>query len=190
MPLNEAMEKYGINENRLRQSHFLAQVGHETGDLSFLMEYSSTSPNHPSRLPETNGPYNNPQDTYFDNYAHMLGNIDITDGQKFRGRGALHITGRCNYADYWVYRGWPIPEFKRSWWSHHNVNPAIISDPQRISFNPDDACDVGGWFWKQGNLKHKDMNLIADTDTPDVNQSTAADTLSIIMVHQTFPWVT
>jgi predicted chitinase len=183
LPLNKAMEKYGINENRLRQCHFLGQVGHETADLSFMMEYSSKTPNHPSRLPETNGPYNNSQDTYFDQYNDKLGNVDLVDGQKFRGRGALHITGRCNYADYWVYRGWLVSgdDFKASWWAHHNERPAIISDPQKISFNPDDACDVGGWFWRYGNPVHKNMNLIADADTPDVTQATAADAISKII---------
>lgn len=36
----------------------------------------------------------------FDRYSGILGNTGIDDAQKFRGRGFIQLTGRCNYAEY------------------------------------------------------------------------------------------
>lgn len=36
----------------------------------------------------------------FDLYASKLGNEGVADAQKFRGRGFIQLTGRCNYAAY------------------------------------------------------------------------------------------
>lgn len=81
--LNEAMDRYKIN-TRLRIAAFIAQVGHESGQFVWLKELGSHA--------------------YLDKYdtgalAKRLGNTpeDDDDGQKFRGRGLIQITGRTNY---------------------------------------------------------------------------------------------
>ena len=81
--LNEAMDKYQIN-TRLRVSAFIAQVGHESGQFVWLKELGSHA--------------------YLDKYdtgslAKRLGNTpeDDDDGQKYRGRGLIQITGHDNY---------------------------------------------------------------------------------------------
>ena len=74
-PLNNAMDKYSIN-TLLRESAFLAQVGHESGRLVYVQEIA------------TGKEYEGRKD---------LGNTKAGDGVKFKGRGLIQITGRTNY---------------------------------------------------------------------------------------------
>lgn len=74
----KAMERYEIN-TPLQKAHFLAQVGHESGELRFRTELSSGKA------------YENRKD---------LGNIHAGDGMCFKGRGLIQITGRANYTEY------------------------------------------------------------------------------------------
>ena len=74
-PLNNAMAKYSIN-TLLRESAFLAQVGYESGRLTYVQEIASGKE------------YEGRKD---------LGNTKVGDGVKFKGRGLIQITGRTNY---------------------------------------------------------------------------------------------
>lgn len=73
--LNAAMEEFAINTTK-RQAAFLAQIGHESGELRYTRELASGSA------------YEGRKD---------LGNINAGDGVKFKGRGLIQITGRSNY---------------------------------------------------------------------------------------------
>lgn len=74
--LNETLERYQIN-TPLRCSMFLAQIGHESGQLRYTEELASGEA------------YEGRRD---------LGNSHIGDGVKYKGRGLIQITGRRNYA--------------------------------------------------------------------------------------------
>jgi putative chitinase len=81
--LNLAMDRYQIN-TRLRIAAFIAQVGHESGQFRYVKELGG--------------------DQYLSKYdtgplAKRLGNTPEADGdgQKYRGRGLIQITGRDNY---------------------------------------------------------------------------------------------
>ena len=74
-PLNDAMDAFGIN-TPIRQAMFLAQVGHESGSLTYVREIASGEA------------YEGRSD---------LGNNQPGDGRKFKGRGLLQCTGRANY---------------------------------------------------------------------------------------------
>ncbi len=74
-----AMQEFEVNTPQ-RQAAFLAQVGHESGGLHFLVEL--WGPSEAQRRYE--GRYD-------------LGNVAPGDGFKFRGRGLLQTTGRSNY---------------------------------------------------------------------------------------------
>ncbi|MEX5340455.1 glycoside hydrolase family 19 protein [Pseudomonas sp. I2] len=81
--LNAAMGKYGI-VTRLRTAAFIAQVGHESGQLRYVRELG-------------NDKYLSKYDT--GRLAQRLGNTPEADGdgQKYRGRGLIQVTGRANY---------------------------------------------------------------------------------------------
>ena len=77
--LDAAMEEFEIN-TPARQAAFLAQIGHESGGLHWLVELLGPS---------------SAQRRYEGRYD--LGNIAPGDGFKFRGRGLIQLTGRANY---------------------------------------------------------------------------------------------
>ena len=74
-PLNITMINFKINTH-LRQSAFIAQVGHESGRLQYVRELASGKA------------YEGRKD---------LGNVEAGDGVKFKGRGLIQITGKTNY---------------------------------------------------------------------------------------------
>ncbi|MGR3963801.1 glycoside hydrolase family 19 protein [Pseudomonas sp. 910_23] len=78
--LNTAMNRYGI-VGTARVAAFIAQVGHESGQLRYVREIW--------------GPTK--QQAGYEGRAD-LGNTLKGDGSKYRGRGLIQITGRANYA--------------------------------------------------------------------------------------------
>ncbi len=81
--LSEKMADYSIN-TRLRMAHFLAQVGHESGELRYSEEIASGVA------------YEGRTD---------IGNTQPGDGPRFKGRGLIQLTGRANYTAYSEARG-------------------------------------------------------------------------------------
>jgi len=74
-PLNRAMAEFGI-DSRARQAAFIAQIGHESGQLRYVRELASGAT------------YEGRAD---------LGNVVTGDGVRYKGRGLIQVTGRANY---------------------------------------------------------------------------------------------
>lgn len=74
--LDKACYKFQIN-TPLRLAHFLAQIGHESGQLRYVKELASGKA-YEGRLD--------------------LGNSSPGDGVRYKGRGLIQITGKHNYA--------------------------------------------------------------------------------------------
>lgn len=121
------LEKSGIN-TPLRLSHFFAQIHHESGGFKFLKELGN--------------------DKYLDKYdtgslAVRLGNTpeDDDDGQKYRGRGYIQITGLSNYKEI-----------------SKDLKIDFVNNPELLEQEVN-ALLSAIWFWNKRKL-----NIYADRD--------------------------
>lgn len=121
-PLNAAMGEFDI-DTPARIAAFLAQVGHETKQLLFQRELASGAAYDTGRL------------------AIQLGNTPEADGdgQRYKGRGLIQITGRRNYQ---------LCGFA--------LHLDLIAQPELLE-QPEYACRSAAWFWHNANL-----NALAD----------------------------
>jgi len=118
----DLIHRFEINTD-LRQQHFIAQCAHESDHFQVTREYASGKA------------YEGRKD---------LGNTHKGDGERFRGRGLIQLTGRYNYTTCSKVLG----------------DPDILAQPETVERFPL-AATVSGWFWKANNL-----NAVADRDDP------------------------
>lgn len=113
IPINKCCRKYFITG--LRAGNFFGQAGVESGQLSTMQERFNNPPGEFAffRNYEKAKNYAGPAG----NSSGWLGNILWNDGGNFRGRGLKQMTGRSNYASYWLYRGWILRStYTDNWW--------------------------------------------------------------------------
>ena len=108
--MKKAMELYKLTP--VRAAHFFAQTAHETGGFKAFSENLNYSAQglqgifgkyFPGNLEESYA--RNPEKIANRVYASRMGNGNEAsgDGWKFRGRGALQLTGKDNYAAFAKY---------------------------------------------------------------------------------------
>jgi len=161
--LNLLFRKYSLDTPK-RMAHFFGQSAQETYFFMLVRESAvrvSTAirDNHISVRPETDGflqitPENRAQLRYFAEPGQTgyyegrrtLGNTDPGDGIKFRGRGMKQLTGRYNYSEYWLFRGWLNPRsYDRNWFNSGAPGP-IIDNPQVAADIPYNAVDTACFY--------------------------------------------
>lgn len=111
--------RFDLNTN-VRQQHFLAQVAHESDHFQTTREYASGKA------------YEGRKD---------LGNTHKGDGERFRGRGLIQLTGRYNYDK-----------------ASKALGEPYVDDPPLVEKFPA-AAIVSGWWWKANGC-----NELADKD--------------------------
>src|SRR5688572_27900908 len=102
----DLLEAAGLLAHPLRLAHFLAQVCHETGGLTVLVESLNYRAARlmdvwPKRFPTlalARRYAGRPRELANKVYGGRMGNVDPDDGWKYIGRGLLQITGRDHYA--------------------------------------------------------------------------------------------
>lgn len=156
--LNPAMAQFEIDSNE-RIAAFLAQIGHESGQLTRLSENLNYSAKRlvqvwPGRFPtlEKALPYErNPQKLASYVYAKRLGNGDEAseDGWNFRGRGLIQLTGRGNYRA-----------------AAAGINLPLEDQPELLE-QPTAAALSAAWFWKSHGLNELADDQNDDNDTED-----------------------
>jgi len=107
--LNKVLPEYEINTKK-RVAAFLAQCGHESAQFTALKENLNYSAEGlckvwPKRFTSLDmaKPYNrNPEKIANKVYADRLGNGSESSGEgyKYRGRGAIQLTGKENYTEF------------------------------------------------------------------------------------------
>jgi putative chitinase len=109
-------------DNFARQTAFIAQICHETGEFKYLRELWGPTVQQKKYEPPSK-------------LADQLGNTKEGDGKLFRGRGAIQLTGRANYKKYGAALGFDLesnPELASSYllafriaglfWKDHGLN--------------------------------------------------------------------
>lgn len=153
-------QKYAINTPK-RIAHFLAQLHEESGGYTKFNESLNYSPDGliktfgKGRITTAQANLYGRTSKHKANQQMLanilyggswgktnLGNTQVGDGWRFRGRGLIQLTGRAHYEAYKKYSG-------------HDV----VANPDLAS-RPDIAIDIAGWFW---SIRYN-LNPIADTN--------------------------
>lgn len=143
--LNTAMVKYQI-VTRLRMAAFIAQVGHESAQLTRLVEnlnYSADAlvTTWPARFDTALAAKyaRQPERIAAVVYSARMGNTAPDDGWAYRGRGLIQITGKGNYTE-----------------CGDALRLDLVAHPELLE-QPANAAMSAAWFWSINGL-----NTLAD----------------------------
>ena len=102
----------------LELAQFLAQMAHESWDFKKMRE-----------VPQGKNYFKKYDPKHAPKTAKILGNVKPGDGEKYKGRGFIQLTGRNNYkaaSDY--------------------LNIDLINKPE-LAAKPDIAAKIALWYW-------------------------------------------
>jgi putative chitinase len=148
LALSRAAAEFGIN-TPLQIAHWLAQLAVESAGFTRLEENLNYSAERlavvwPRRFPDAQAatPFaHNPQALAERVYGGRMGNNELGDGWRYRGRGDIMNTGRANYAQ-----------------TGAGIGLDLLTDPDQLA-TPEVAARAAGWFWENAGL-----NALADAN--------------------------
>ncbi|ACV50034.1 putative lysis protein [Delftia phage PhiW-14] len=136
--VNGTLVKYQITD-KWEVCAFLANIVHESGGLRFFVEslnYSADRllvvfPKYFKTPAEAQAYNRQPEKIANRVYASRMGNGDEKsgDGWKYRGRGAIQLTGKTNYTNF-----------------------GAVNTPDSVATMPK-AIESAGWFWNNRGIK-------------------------------------
>lgn len=147
----DLLKQYGIN-SKLRLAHFLAQVGHESGDFKHTVENLNYSAEGLKKIfpkyftnDEALQYARQPEKIANRVYANRMGNgpEESGHGWHYRGRGYLQLTGRNNYMSF-----------------EQSISDNIISNPDLVATKY--PLISAAWFFQTNGI-----NQISDLGTSD-----------------------
>jgi putative chitinase len=112
----------------LRVAAFIAQIAHESGEFKYMRELWGPTPQQLRYEPPSE-------------LAARLGNTEKGDGFRYRGRGAIQLTGRTNYRH-----------------AGEALGLDLVADPDRAS-SFEVGIRIAGWYWTARSL-----NQLADRE--------------------------
>ncbi len=131
-------------DSPLRASAFIAQIAHESAELTRLEEnlnYSAERlavvfPKYFKTADSAIAYHRKPEAIANRVYSGRMGNGDEQsgDGWKYRGRGPLQLTGRNNYTA-----------------CEKEIKRGIVDDPSLL-LHPVPGIESAIWFWKENSL--------------------------------------
>lgn len=147
--VEQTFKQYRINSVD-SQAQFLAQVGHESAGFTQFEENLNYS-FHALRKTFRRYFSDHAAETYANKpekianrvYANRMGNgdLDSGDGWRYRGRGAMQLTGKNNYEQYGSAIG----------------DKTIVKDPSQVTKAPHNILSAG-WYWDAHGLNYYPTN--------------------------------
>lgn len=149
--LNDVLPEYEIN-TPLRIQHFIAQIGHESGEFRYTRENLNYSKENLHRVFKKYFPTLEDAESYARKpekianivYANRMGNgpTESGDGFKYIGQGLIQLTGKNNYKA-----------------CSEAIGIDLISNPNLINQDAHTCIKVACWYWRSRHL-----NELADKD--------------------------
>lgn len=121
-----------------RWSMWISQTAHETGGYRLMREGWGPTDAQKRYEPGTS-------------LAARLGNTEVGDGFRFRGRGLIQITGRANYQK-----------------AGDDLGLDLINDPDQAAISPG-AGLIAAWYWNTHNLNSYADNQDVEGATKVIN---------------------
>ena len=138
-PLALATHLYDITTPR-RIAYFLAQIGHETGSFRYPQEIWGPTAQQKRYERDPSQPWDAKNER--NKLAFALGNSEVGDGSRYRGRGWIQTTGRSNHRAVTkrlrerlssvLY----VPDFE--------ANPELLTDPWWSALSAADYWEMRG----------------------------------------------
>jgi len=143
--LVDGMNKGGMFDPKER-AQFLGQLAHESMEGVYLYEIWGPTKQQLKYERDFKAPWGpglKPGDINY--VAFNLGNSEVGDGYKFRGRGFIQMTGRANYEKCGKFLGLDL-----------------INNPDLLA-QPDIAVQAALWYWRVERPRIPEMARAGDT---------------------------